>query len=77
MLSAALDEGVEGDLIDVEEVALLLISLEKELDDLDGFLYLIALNAAVEKNIEEHFPAFETNDRSLDNFTRVVEEAVV
>ena len=46
---------------------------EEKLDNLNGFLDLITLDATVQENIEEDFSSFWTNDRAFDNFARVVQ----
>ena len=44
---------------------------EEELDNLNGFLNLVALDAAVQKDIQKNLSSFIPNDRALYNFPRV------
>ena len=46
---------------------------EEKLDNLNGFLDLIALDATVQENIKEDFPTLRNNYGTFDNFARVVE----
>ena len=46
---------------------------EEKLDNLNGFLDLIALDATVQENIKEDFSTLRNNYRTFDNFARVVE----
>ena len=71
LLGTAFDQCVERHFINMEKVTLAIF--EEKLDNLNGFLDLIALDATVQENIEENFSSFRTNDRAFDNFARVVQ----
>ena len=45
---------------------------EEVLDNLNGFLYLSALDAGVEQNIEEQLSCLRTNDRALNDHPWVI-----
>lgn len=69
LLSASFDQSVEGNLVDVEKVTVTVF--KQELDNLNGFLDLVAVDAAVEEDVEENFSTFNANDGPLDDPPRV------
>ena len=71
LLCTALDQSIERYLINMEKVTLSIF--KEKLDNLNGFLDLIALDTTVQEYIEEDFSTFRTNDSAFDNFARVVE----
>lgn len=44
---------------------------QKKLDNLNGFVNLVALDAAVQKNIQQDLLAFRSNFRSFDSLAWV------
>ena len=69
LLCTAFDQSVDGNFIDMEKVTIAIF--EEELDNLNGFLNLVALDAAVQKDIQKNLSSFIPNDRALYNFPRV------
>ena len=60
LLRTAFDQSVERHFINMEKVTLPVF--KEKLDNLNGLLNLIALDATVQENIEQDFSAFRTND---------------
>ena len=70
-MGAAFNQRVEGDFIDMEKVTLTIF--EKKLDNLNGFLDLVALNAAIEQDVQKNLTTLAADECPFDGFTGVVE----
>ena len=69
LLGAAFNQGVVGHLVYMEEVVGG-VFLQK-LHNLNGFLHLLALNAAVQKDVQKHFSALLAKLRSSHSLNRI------
>ena len=69
LLRTAFYQSVDGNFVDMEKVTLAIF--EEKLDNLNGFLNLVALDAAVQKDIQKNLSSFVSDDCAFYNFPGV------